>query len=824
MKKFLLIPLAIFALVGVAHAQSDWNGGTNGDYGTAANWTPLGVPGSSANLTFGQTSGNTSVSLGGNRTVNSATFASDANAYSLSGFRLTLASSGYLNLEYGLANTATINSDIGTAGAGISLNNNSLSPSNFVINGNLTNSDGAGRLISLGGLGGGSLAGNIQNGSAIFGLLRVGGGGVWTFSGTNTSTAGGTSATTRLFLANGATLIADATSNNGAKLHSGQQIQFTGGNLELRGNTSADTTATANGTTLTATSAAGSGFGFGSTLTTVRSGSNNATVALGAISRDATGVGSYLRILGNGTVTTTSPNGTGNVLSGVFVDNDFATKGASDSIVAYSAYSALPASGTGGSSTVFSVSGTHSVNMTSSTAFNSLGIKADTTGIGQSLTFFGTATQNILAVANSAFLFVGSHDYTITATTFGRADAGTARTQTLLNTGTGVLTMNASINTLAGNTAVMQFGGPGTTVLTLGATGTAGSVRIAEGIVAATHGDAFGSTTPSVSVQSGGTLELRNNITLSSGNTLNLHGLGNGGNGALRNLSGANTVAGNIVLGITSRIKAEAGSSLTLSGSLSGVAGEFPTAIFGGAGNTTVSGEIQSTINSGLVKEGAGVLNLTRAGGNSYLGGTTVSAGTLLINNGSGSGTGTGMVQVASAGTLGGNGSASGAVNVLGTLAPGNSIGVINTGDLTLGATGTLDIELGRDGTTPVGDRANVTGSVSLLSGANLELTLFSGLSAPAIGDIFFLVSNDGADPVSGVFTHLNSAATPLNEGNEFSWNFQEWKITYLADFEGLSFSGGKDIALQVVPEPATAALAFFGLSALLLGRRRREA
>jgi len=223
----------------------------------------------------------------------------------------------------------------------------------------------------------------------------------------------------------------------------------------------------------------------------------------------------------------------------------------------------------------------------------------------------------------------------------------------------------------------------------------------------------------------------------------------------------------------------------------------------------------------GLTKFGTNTLELTAA--SAYTGGTIVSAGTLLVNNLSGSATGAGSVTVNSGAILGGAGSISGAVNVSGSLAPGNSIDVINTGSLTIASTGTLDIELGRDGLLAVSDRVNVTGTVNLDSGANLQLTLYTGFGAPQLGDVFYLVSNDGVDAVNGVFTRLNGANTVLNEGSRFEWNSQLFEITYQASFN-TSFTGGNDIAiLAVIPEPSSAALLFGGLLALAVLRRHRR-
>ncbi len=92
----------------------------------------------------------------------------------------------------------------------------------------------------------------------------------------------------------------------------------------------------------------------------------------------------------------------------------------------------------------------------------------------------------------------------------------------------------------------------------------------------------------------------------------------------------------------------------------------------------TVSGD--GTLgNGGLTTGGNGTLVL--AGNNTYTGGTTVSSGTLLVNNTVGSGTGSGAVSIASGATLGGNGSIAGAT----TIGGGHSAG-INTATGTVGS------------------------------------------------------------------------------------------------------------------------------------------
>lgn len=224
-------------------------------------------------------------------------------------------------------------------------------------------------------------------------------------------------------------------------------------------------------------------------------------------------------------------------------------------------------------------------------------------------------------------------------------------------------------------------------------------------------------------------------------------------------------------------------------------------------------GEIADNSGTGgtlaLNKVGSGTQTLN--GSNSYTGATTVSGGTLVVD---GSISTSILTTVNATATLAGSGSV-GALSIAsgGTVAPGNSPGILNTGDLTID--GTFAAEINGATVGDLYDQINVTGSVTL-SGL-LALTT-SGFT-PAAGNLFFLIRNDGIDAVSGTFSGLA-------QGAEFDMAGKRWAISYNANSLGNAFGGGNDvglmsIAIAGVPEPSTALLSGFGILALLRRRRR---
>ncbi|CAN5441720.1 hypothetical protein BH09VER1_BH09VER1_46650 [soil metagenome] len=216
---------------------------------------------------------------------------------------------------------------------------------------------------------------------------------------------------------------------------------------------------------------------------------------------------------------------------------------------------------------------------------------------------------------------------------------------------------------------------------------------------------------------------------------------------------------------------------------------------------------ISGTTTGGLIKSGSGVLALN--GANTYTGSTAVSAGTLLLN-----GSGVSAVTI-NGGALSGSGTVSNTVAVAnsGTITAGNNaIGTLSTGDLSLTGTGaTLAFELSGTGSY---DQLNVIGAVNLSGNGKIALSLVA--YTPALNDLFFPILNDSTDAINGTLFGLAQGAT-------FSAGGYLWQVSYTGDSAGNTFTGGNDLALQVVPEPQTWALIAAAGIFLLVMRRRRS-
>jgi len=152
-------------------------------------------------------------------------------------------------------------------------------------------------------------------------------------------------------------------------------------------------------------------------------------------------------------------------------------------------------------------------------------------------------------------------------------------------------------------------------------------------------------------------------------------------------------------------------------------------------GNYVISGSGGIAGTGALTKSGGATLSLATA--NTYSGGTTVSAGTLVVANTSGSATGAGNVTL-TGGVLasGTTGSISGNVSAAASsvIAPGGvgTIGTLSLGGLSTVAGATLNFDLGTGtGTITNGDLLNLgSGTIVIASSTNITLGSDPGISA----------------------------------------------------------------------------------------------
>ena len=261
-------------------------------------------------------------------------------------------------------------------------------------------------------------------------------------------------------------------------------------------------------------------------------------------------------------------------------------------------------------------------------------------------------------------------------------------------TGAGNLTIGAAI-TATGKNLIRDGTGAGKLILTGNNSALTGGVYVNNGIVQAGHTNALG--TGATNITSGSTLELSGGI--SPANALTLAGNGVGGAGALHNVSGTNTASGALTLGGDTRLAADTGTTLNLTGSV------------GGAGrNLELTGA--GTIGLSQIATGAGGVTVNSTGtvnyvggavANTYTGATTVNAGTLnLAKNG-------GVAAVAGALVING-----------GTVQLGAAQQIADTAAVTLNGAGTLNLN-GQAET--LGQLTSTSGSAVVALGAG-SLTL----------------------------------------------------------------------------------------------------
>ncbi|GAT34693.1 PEP-CTERM protein-sorting domain-containing protein [Terrimicrobium sacchariphilum] len=406
--------------------------------------------------------------------------------------------------------------------------------------------------------------------------------------------------------------------------------------------------------------------------------------------------------------------------------------------------------------------------------------------------------------------------------------------------GTGTASINYTIangNTLAGSIILNKSATFNTS---------SSSVLISTGLISGTGG---------ILKTGAGTLVLRRtNNTFEGGVTVSQGGLRLNGSGKVAGtgvivLGDANTGSSNISLNLNQNGGAILNDArFTSNGSGSAVLSSYDSDTGGG---TTYSGNVQIDRNielknnnsstgrnftlSGVISGVGGVTTtvassgnrLVISGSNTYQGGTTVNAGTILVSNTSGSGLGSGNVSVNSGGILGGKGAFTGDVSVAlgGTLAPGESIESLASGGVSFVAGSKFAYEVNSSAALSAGaDLQLANGNLSLSGTVELTLTNIAGSPVAFAENTTFTLINYSGVWNSGLFTF---GGNQLADGAVFSFNGQDWAIDYNATSGGSNFSteyiGGSYVNITAVPEPTTWVLLGLGLGVVLVraGSRR---
>jgi autotransporter-associated beta strand protein len=717
--------------------------------------------------------------------------------------------------------------------------------SSLTLGGTITLQTGGPRAFVLGGTGTGTVSGNIAGGSATVATIVVNkaGTGAWTFSGANTYSSS--------YILSGGTLNLDYTTQNNAKLSSLTPLYLSGGTLNLNGGSFTETVSSNN--LVAGASTIGRAAGTGTLRLNAINRRGGGTLDFGAVGIADTDTLNVNGILGGYATVAGADwavNSTGAGDGAIAVCTGYTDIAATGSTIANGPGSnvRLNSAGSGGSIALESSTTTINTLLQNTTTPATIDTSAGTLRLGATggvLVPSGRQSLSLGASANSGTLTAGGADNTagevilinnsannlVVNSTITDNGAGVVA---LTKSGSGSATLNGN-NTHSGTNYIVG----GTLNISSAANLGYGAIVINGGTLLANASVDLGNLVfvgPSAGYGNG-------TISVASGQTLNLYGvvanndpyltgvslagsLTKTGPGTLV-LSGANThTLGTIINAGTVSISSDGNLGSFTSPSLNGTftcyrpdnivinggtleaAGTFELSAnrgirlgpVNGSGSGTISVTDGNTLtfNGQISDNWAGSASLTKSGNgtlilgggvNDYSGNTTVSAGTLQLNNIRALPNGAGKGNLILNGTLALNNvgpslngvSGSGIVDniganpvtlTLGTLNTSDSVSAIHNtggGPLTLAKTGTGTLTLGgastyagatlvNNGTLSLGSSASISGTtnITVSAGATLNVSALSGGLTLNYG-----ATLGGSGSVTGSITDNNNIISP---------------------------------------------------------------
>jgi len=274
--------------------------------------------------------------------------------------------------------------------------------------------------------------------------------------------------------------------------------------------------------------------------------------------------------------------------------------------------------------------------------------------------------------------------------------------------------------------------------------------------------------------------------------------------------------------------------SATIGGTMSASTGNLTVNVASGTntysgllGDSNIGASGRNANNFSLTKSGTGTLALTRSSGNLYSGGTTISAGTLIVSNTSGSATGSGAFNLGSLGIVTGTGSITSSTNTIsGTVNPGTgptdttSILTMTASSSTTFSNAKLSFNLDTASTHSTSIALGSTASVLFGTGSTLTLNLVGAGIVPDTTEYVLFTSTATVNP----YTDLTTSGGKITNFGSLIFTNEPSPGYYTNSYLVLKGSSGNfSIDVEVVPEPGTWALMLGGLALLVVCQRSRR-